>query len=89
MLGFRPGGCQHDSNRIVDISLPVARAPQTLHCPHSRCKGQQDSVGLNIRSSSLSRRLFDHLIGAREQRFWHGEIKRSGGLQIDSQRDFR
>ena len=32
--------------------------------------------------------LFDHLVGASEERWWHGETERSGGLQIDDQLKF-
>jgi len=30
---------------------------------------------------------FDHLVGAREERLWHGEAERLGGLEIDDQLD--
>jgi len=29
--------------------------------------------------------LFDHLVGAAEQREWHREPKRLGGLEVDDQ----
>jgi hypothetical protein len=32
-----------------------------------------------------SRRLFNHLIGAGEQRGRHGEVERLGGLEVDYQ----
>src|SRR5215471_7495502 len=33
--------------------------------------------------------LFDHLVGAGEQRRWHGEAERLGGREIDHQLEFR
>jgi hypothetical protein len=33
--------------------------------------------------------LFDHLVGAAEQRGWHGEAKRLGRFEIDNEFDFR
>jgi hypothetical protein len=32
--------------------------------------------------------LLDHLVGAGEQRWWHGKAKTIGGFQIDAQFDF-
>ena len=34
---------------------------------------------------SKQRALFDHLVGASEQRRWHGEAERPRGLEIDRQ----
>jgi hypothetical protein len=33
--------------------------------------------------------LFDHLVGAAEQRDWESQAKRLGGLEIDNQLDLR
>ena len=33
--------------------------------------------------------LFDHLVGAAEQRQWHGDAERLGGLEVYDQFDFR
>ena len=33
--------------------------------------------------------LFDHLIGAREQRRWHSHAECLGGLQVDNERELR
>ena len=32
--------------------------------------------------------LFDHLVGAGEQRWWHFEAKRLGGLKVDDHLEF-
>src|SRR5207245_10063506 len=37
------------------------------------------------RGEMNSRRSFDHLVGAGEQRRWHGEAERLGSLKIDHQ----
>ena len=34
------------------------------------------------------RQLFDHLIGAVEQRWWDGETERLGGLEVDHKLEF-
>jgi len=31
--------------------------------------------------------LFDHLVGARKQSWWHGQVLHLGGLKIDVQRE--
>src|SRR5260370_41243308 len=33
--------------------------------------------------------LFDHLVGAGEQSWWHNDAKRFGGLEVDDQFEFR
>jgi hypothetical protein len=33
--------------------------------------------------------LFDHLVGAAEQRYWESQTKRLGSLEIDNQLDLR
>ena len=33
--------------------------------------------------------LFDHLIGGREQRSWHGKAESLGGLEVDRELVFR
>jgi hypothetical protein len=34
-------------------------------------------------------RSFDHLVGARNQRWWEAEVERLGGFQVDDQCNFR
>jgi len=36
-----------------------------------------------------SRRSFDHLVGAGEQRRWHSEAKRLGSIEVDNKLEFR
>src|SRR6516164_7196085 len=35
------------------------------------------------RKSAIEGSLFDHLVGAGKQRWWHGQAQRLGGFQVD------
>jgi hypothetical protein len=67
---------------------------------HSRARSHQDGADLRadrstaylvscIRVCSAHGNSLDHLVGAAEQREWHSDAKRPGGLEIDDQFDFR
>jgi hypothetical protein len=43
------------------------------------------SVRLSRTGAATPRRLFDHLVGGRQQRHWDGDVERLGGLQVDGQ----
>ena len=47
---------------------------------HVRCK-----EGCPLSANSGHRDLFDHLVGARDDRLRNGDAKRLGGLEIDNQ----
>src|SRR5262245_31931778 len=55
-------------------SSPITR-PRRLAWNKGKLTGQRSKMVF----------LFDHLVGASEQRWWYGEPKRLGGLQIDHQ----
>src|SRR5262249_28584397 len=62
-------------DRIQDRRKPLAPHGRTIHCAISGCEqSQQNSVPL-----------FDHLIGASEQRRRHVETERLGRSQIDDE----
>jgi hypothetical protein len=44
------------------------------------------TCGLNAPQQTAS--LFDHLVGATEQREWHGDAERLGDFQVDVKLDF-
>src|SRR5262249_61381015 len=51
--------------------------------PATRCRKFRRGSFISILPSLVS--LFDHLVGASEQRRWHSNTKRVGGLHIDDQ----
>src|SRR5262245_20384006 len=53
-------------------------------CQISESRGYRRMVqGVGIAAFSCGAGSFDHLVGAREQRRWHLQAKRLGGLKID------
>ena len=53
--------------------------------PHRRLS--QQNLPISDICSAANCSLFDHLVGAAEQREWHREPKRLGGLQVEDQFD--
>src|SRR5450830_236904 len=69
---------------------PVPRRPRRRTARHISGTGGCGSSAAPRRQMILLESMpcdpsFDHLIGAREQRWRHGEAERLGGLQIDNQ----
>jgi hypothetical protein len=50
-----------------------------------QCHDRSKSAKTGREQSQQRQRLFDHLVGAGEQRVRHGEAERFGGLEIDHQ----
>jgi putative tryptophan/tyrosine transport system substrate-binding protein len=72
--------------------LPTATIIALLLNPTSPSIAEPFSRALQPAARALGMhwpRLLDHLVGAAEQRDWHLEAERPGGLQVDDKIDFR
>src|ERR1700682_297599 len=67
-------------SRATQSRLPLFPQQQTLLSP------AVTSVSCHDQTSRAS---FDHLVGAAEQREWHCEAERLGGLEVYEQLNFR
>ena len=72
----------------------MAAFPREAHCKYE--SGLKSDIGPCPKSAkkrlvrrSKSTSLFDHLVGAGQQRRWHDDAKRLCGLQIDNQLELR
>jgi hypothetical protein len=67
----------------VSISVRITPRKQTSSCVPAVPKSATPTSALLRRSKEQL--LFDHLVGAGEQRGWHIEAERLGGLEVDDQ----
>jgi hypothetical protein len=75
----------HRSATVAAASRGVKRSPRFDRAAAAP-DPQRHFAAINC---GTAKGLFDHLVGAREQRWRHVEAKRLGGLSIDDKRDFR
>src|SRR5258708_17333542 len=83
------GGAQHSACAPRLMTAPSQSRPTTMFAMSGLAPIATVMLQCHDRSKSANRRhqacLFDHLVGAGEERRWHSNAKRLGGFHIDDQ----